>query len=127
MAATNANLEEKRAYYAAIATAAEMPVMVQHSWPGMSGEYIAGLIRDIDQVCYVKEETNPSGHSISAVIEAAGEGCLGVFGGAHGRWMIPEMRRGACGFIPADQFAAARAEQGVGAVIVHEGKGKLQL
>jgi 4-hydroxy-tetrahydrodipicolinate synthase len=99
----HANLEEKRTYYRAIAEAAEMPVMVQHSWPGMSGEYIAELIRDIDQVCYVKEEAAPSGHSISAVIQAAGEGCLGVFGGAHGRWMIPEMRRGACGFIPAAQ------------------------
>jgi 4-hydroxy-tetrahydrodipicolinate synthase len=99
----HANLEEKRAYYRAIADAADMEVMVQHSWPGMSGEFIAGLIRDIDHVCYVKEETAPSGHSISAVIEAAGEGCLGVFGGAHGRWMIPEMRRGACGFIPAAQ------------------------
>jgi 4-hydroxy-tetrahydrodipicolinate synthase len=99
----HANLEEKRAYYRAIAEAAEMPVMVQHSWPGMSGEFIASLIRDIDRVCYVKEEAAPSGHSISAVIQAAGKGCLGVFGGAHGRWMIPEMRRGARGFIPAAQ------------------------
>jgi 4-hydroxy-tetrahydrodipicolinate synthase len=99
----HAGAEEKRAYYQAISDAAEMPVMVQHSWPGMNGEFIAGLIRGIEHVCYVKEEAAPSGHSISEVISAVGEGCLGVFGGAHGRWMIPEMRRGAAGFIPGAQ------------------------
>ena len=97
------NLAEKRAYYQAIAEAAELPVFIQHSWPGMSADFMAGLIRDVEHISYVKEEAAPSGHSISAVIEAAGEQCLGVFGGAHGRWMIPEMRRGAAGFIPAAQ------------------------
>lgn len=99
----HANLDEKRTYYQAIADAAQLPVMIQHSWAGMSGEFIASLIRDIEHVSYVKEEAAPSGHSITAVIEAVGDECLGVFGGAHGKWMIPEMRRGAVGFIPAAQ------------------------
>ena len=99
----HANLAEKRAYFQAISDAAEMPIFVQHSWPGMSGEFIADLIRDIEHVRYVKEEAAPSGHSISEVLKAVGDDCLGVFGGAHGRWMIPEMRRGAVGFIPAAQ------------------------
>jgi 4-hydroxy-tetrahydrodipicolinate synthase len=101
------NQAEKRAYYQAISDAAELPVFIQHSWPGMSGEFMASTIRDIEHVCYVKEEASPSGHSISAVIEAAGDRCLGVFGGAHGRWMVPEMRRGAAGFIPAAQTTEA--------------------
>lgn len=100
---THANQEEKRIYYQAIAEAAQIPVFIQHSWPGMSGEFMASLIRDIEHISYIKEETAPSGHSISEAIEAVGDECLGVFGGAHGQWMIPEMRRGAAGFIPAAQ------------------------
>ncbi|MEA3407338.1 MAG: dihydrodipicolinate synthase family protein [Chloroflexota bacterium] len=95
--------EEFRAYYTAIAEAAELPVFIQHSWPGMSAAFMASLIRDIEYVKYIKEETSPSGHSITAALEATGPECLGVFGGAHGQWMIPEMRRGASGFIPAAQ------------------------
>ena len=100
---SHASQEEKRAYYQAISEAAELPVFIQHSWPGMSGEFMASLIRDIEHVSYIKEETRPSGHSISEALAAVGDECLGVFGGAHGQWMIPEMRRGACGFIPAAQ------------------------
>ena len=99
----HANQAEKRAYYQAISDAAELPVFIQHSWPGMSGEFMASLIRDIEHVSYIKEESRPSGHSISAALAAVGDECLGVFGGAHGQWMIPEMRRGASGFIPAAQ------------------------
>jgi 4-hydroxy-tetrahydrodipicolinate synthase len=99
----HANLDEKRVYYQTIANNAQIPVMIQHSWAGMSGEFMASLIRENDHISYVKEEAAPSGHSITSAIEAAGDACLGVFGGAHGKWMIPEMRRGAAGFIPAAQ------------------------
>ena len=92
--------EELRAYYRAIAEAAELPVFIQHSWPGMSAEFMASLIQEIENVKYIKEETRPSGHSISAALAATGPECLGVFGGAGGQWIIPEMRRGASGFIP---------------------------
>ncbi len=95
--------EEFRTYYTAIAEAAELPVFIQHSWPGMSAEFMASLIHDIEYIKYIKEETSPSGHSITAALEATNEECWGVFGGAHGQWMIPEMRRGASGFIPAAQ------------------------
>ena len=99
----HANQEEKRTYYQAISNAAQIPVMIQHSWAGMSGSFMASLIRDIKHISYIKEEAAPSGHSITDAIEAAGDACLGVFGGAHGKWMVPEMRRGAAGFIPAAQ------------------------
>ncbi|MDF1512565.1 MAG: dihydrodipicolinate synthase family protein [Anaerolineae bacterium] len=99
----HANEQEKRVYYQAISDAAQLPVFIQHSWAGMSGSFMASLIRDIEHVSYIKEEAAPSGHSITEAIEAAGDDCLGVFGGAHGKWMISEMRRGAAGFIPAAQ------------------------
>ena len=93
----------KRRYYQAVAEAAGLPVFIQHSWPGMSPEFIAGLMRDVENISYLKEETPPSGQSISGAIAATGDECLGVFGGAHGYWMISEMRRGAAGFIPGAQ------------------------
>lgn len=105
-----ASEKEMVAYYQAISDAAEMPVFIQHSFPGMSPAFMARLLREIEHVQYVKEETRPSGHSISAVLAEVGEECLGVFGGAHGMWMIPEMRRGASGFIPAAQTTEVYVE-----------------
>jgi len=37
-------------------------------------------------------------------LKAVGDDCQGVFGGALGRWMISEMRRGAAGFMPAAEI-----------------------
>lgn len=93
--------EEALAYYRAISQAAQRPVFVQHSFPDMGPPLLVRLLKEIEHVRYVKEEMSPSAHNISAVVEAVGEECWGVFGGALGRWMVSEMRRGACGFMPA--------------------------
>lgn len=98
-----ASQEEILAYYRAIAQAAERPVFVQHSHPGMAPPFLVRLLREVEHIRYIKEETPPSAHKISAVLDAVGEECWGVFGGALGRWMISEMRRGACGFMPATE------------------------
>ena len=104
----HASQAEQRTYYEGIAAACELPVFIQHSWAGTSAAFMAELIKDVENISYVKEEMRPSGHSIGAAIAAMGQrqyagACKGVFGGAHGHWMIPEMRRGAAGFIPAAQ------------------------
>jgi len=93
--------DETLAYYRAIAEAAERPVFVQNSNPGLSPAFLARALREIEHVRYVKEEASPSAHNISAVLNAVGEHCWGVFGGALGKWMLSEMQRGACGFMPA--------------------------
>lgn len=93
--------DELAHYYRSIAAAAGIPVFIQHSGPGMDAGLLARLLHDIEKVEYIKEEMAPSAHHISAVIEAAGDACRGVFGGAHGRWMLSELRRGAPGFMPA--------------------------
>jgi len=93
--------DETLAYYRAIAEAAERPVFIQNSSPGLSPAFLARALREIEQVRYVKEEASPSAHNISAVLNTVGNDCWGVFGGALGRWMLSEMRRGACGFMPA--------------------------
>lgn len=93
--------DEMVSYYRAIAAAFEGPVFVQHTGGALSPALIVELLRDIEWVQYVKEETPPSGHSISAILSQAGPECLGVFGGAHGNWIVSEMQRGATGFVPA--------------------------
>ncbi|MGC9359854.1 MAG: dihydrodipicolinate synthase family protein [Anaerolineae bacterium] len=97
----SASREELFAYYAAIAEAAQSPVMIQHSFAGLDSALLSRLLNEVEHVRYVKEEMAPSAHHISGVVAMAGEECWGVFGGALGRWMISEMRRGAVGFMPA--------------------------
>lgn len=93
--------DELRAYYAGIARAAGLPLFVQHSQAGMDAEFLAGLVREIESVHYIKEEMHPSAHYISGVLEALPESSVGVFGGYYGRWMLSELARGATGFMPA--------------------------
>jgi 4-hydroxy-tetrahydrodipicolinate synthase len=96
-----ASREEIRDYYEGIAAAAGRPVFLQHTGTGLDADLMRELLERVPNVRYVKEEAQPSAHQISAVLRSAGGACLGVFGGAHGRWMLSEMRRGAAGFMPA--------------------------
>ena len=93
------------AYYRAIAEAAALPIVVQNAAPGMSPALLVRLLNEVEQIRYIKEEASPSAHNISAVLGAVGERCDGIFGGAFGRWMLSELRRGARGFMPAAEVA----------------------
>jgi 4-hydroxy-tetrahydrodipicolinate synthase len=101
-------------YYQAIAGAVDLPVFVQNAAPPLGSAlppaFVARLVREIGNVQYVKEEVPPSGHSISAVVAACGREALGVFGGAGGRYLIEELRRGAAGNMPACQFTDVLVE-----------------
>ena len=92
---------EIRQYYEAVAKAAGIPVFIQHSQAGMDASLLAELLSEVEHIRYIKEEMHPSAHQISAVVKGAGVNCWGVFGGAHDRWMLSELRRGATGFMPA--------------------------
>ncbi len=100
---STASKDEQFAYFRGIAVAADRPVFVQHNLPDMDSAFIARLVREIDNVGYVKEEAPPSAHNISGLFEALDGVDVGVFGGASGRWMLSELERGASGFMPATQ------------------------
>ena len=91
-------------YYRAIGQAADLPVVVQNAAPGLSPDFLIRLLREVEQIRYIKEEASPSAHNLSAVVRATGDRCDGIFGGAFGRWMLSELRRGACGFMPAAEI-----------------------
>jgi len=95
------------AYYQALADAMDIPVMIQNYPPPvgtpMSSALVARMCRELPNVEYIKEETLPEPRRISETLAAAGDACKGVFGGQGGIYFIDEVRRGACGNMPACQ------------------------
>jgi 4-hydroxy-tetrahydrodipicolinate synthase len=92
-------------YYRAVAEAARLPVFLQDFvapiGTPMPAELMARMLREIEHVEYVKEETIPAGHVMTRLLELAGDALHGVMGGMAGRYLIDEYRRGACGTMPA--------------------------
>lgn len=94
-------------YYKALAENLDIPIMIQnYNGPvgtPMSSALIARMCRELPHVEYIKEETLPEPRRISETIAAAGDLCKGVFGGQGGIYFLDEVRRGACGNMPACQ------------------------
>jgi dihydrodipicolinate synthase/N-acetylneuraminate lyase len=92
-------------FYRALSDAIAIPIFVQnHDAPfgtRLSPEFVARLIRELPRVNWVKEETLPPGHAISAELALAGPKLQGIMGGIAGRYLLDEHRRGACGTMPA--------------------------
>lgn len=92
-------------YYRKISDAAKMPIFIQNYMPpigtNMSAEFLLKLCRQIEHVEYIKEETIPSTIKLTEIIQGDKDGsCKGVFGGAGGRFLIEEYRRGSAGNMP---------------------------
>ncbi|MCC7107618.1 MAG: dihydrodipicolinate synthase family protein, partial [Chloroflexi bacterium] len=58
------------AYYQALSGAITIPIFIQnHDAPGgtrMTPEFVARLVQELEHVAYIKEETMPPGHAITA-------------------------------------------------------------
>lgn len=84
---------------------AGLPIMLQNApdgiGVGLSVEELVEIAREVSSVRYIKEETMPCGPRISALLSMGAEYLDGVYGGAGGRYIIDEMRRGAIGTLPA--------------------------
>jgi 4-hydroxy-tetrahydrodipicolinate synthase len=77
----------------------------------LSADDVIELVRTIDGVRYVKEETLPCGQRITQVLAAQLPALAGVFGGAGGRYITDELARGACGTMPACELTDLHARQ----------------
>lgn len=92
-------------YYRAISDAVGIPIFIQDYiapvGTPMSADLLSRMLRELEHVQYLKEEAVPAGHMMTAVMEKAGESLMGVMGGAAGRYMMDEFRRGAQGTMPA--------------------------
>ncbi len=72
---------------------------------GLAPAALLEILRAVPAVRYVKEETLPSGQRLSEVLAQAPPTLAGVLGGAGGRYITDELRRGACGTMPAIELA----------------------
>ncbi len=77
---------------------------------GLGVAQIAALVRAVEGIRYVKEETAPSGHRITALASEAGDALDAVFGGAGARHVIDELQRGAIGTMPACEITEIHVE-----------------
>ena len=91
-------------YYRAIAESARLPVFIQnYTGPigtDMSPQFLLRLCREIEHVEYIKEETEPSTVKLTQIVKGNDGSVKGCFGGAGGRYLIEEYRRGTDGNMP---------------------------
>ena len=97
-------------HFAAIASALPgVAIMLQNVPPpagaGLDPVVLIDILAAVPSIRYVKEETLPSGQRLSRVRAHAPTSLLGLFGGAGGRYITDELRRGACGTMPAIELA----------------------
>lgn len=91
------------AYYAMIAGAAKIPIMIQDN-PGWTGVTLSVdlMVRlaQIPEIRYAKVETPAPPAKISALRRAAGDRLV-LLGGLGGNWLVEELARGVRGTMPA--------------------------
>ena len=86
-----------------LADAYDGPIFVQNAtgWSPLNGEQIARLLDDVPGVEYIKEERQPCPKHVGEVCSLVGNRIKTVFGGAAGKFIPDELRRGANGCMPA--------------------------
>lgn len=97
-------------FYAAIANACPAAELVLQNAPAprgsdLSPHAVIEVAAAVPSIRYVKEETIPSGGPISTILAGKPAHCAGVMGGGGARFVIDEFLRGACGAMPAVEFA----------------------
>ncbi|WP_431112561.1 dihydrodipicolinate synthase family protein [Variovorax paradoxus] len=101
---------EQIAYFKEVAKVAGSAVLMLQNVPppvgaGLDPEVLIQVLEAVPSIRYVKEETLPSGQRLSVLRAKAPANLLGVFGGAGGRYITDELRRGAAGTMPAIELA----------------------
>jgi 4-hydroxy-tetrahydrodipicolinate synthase len=90
-----------------LADAYHGPIVLQNAaaYAPLTGEQIAALIEQVPQIEYIKEERPPGPRHIAEVQQLVGHKVKTIFGGAGGKFMPDELRRGADGCMPACEIA----------------------
>ena len=95
------------AMYRRMAEVFDGPIMVQNAdnYAPLTGEEVAALVDEIPQIEYVKEERQPGPKHIAEVAGLVSDQVKCIFGGAGGKFLPDELRRGARGNMPACELA----------------------
>ena len=97
-------------YFAEVARAVPQSALMLQNVPlpvgaGLEPTAVLEVLNAVPAIRYVKEEALPSGQRLSMLRARAPASLLGVFGGAGGRYITDELRRGAAGTMPAIELA----------------------
>jgi dihydrodipicolinate synthase/N-acetylneuraminate lyase len=87
-----------------IAEVFDGPLCVQNAsgqYTPLTGDQIEQLLEDVPRIEYVKEERSPGPKHIEEVAGRVGDRVKAIFGGAGGKNLPDELRRGATGCMPA--------------------------
>lgn len=108
--AAHADTAGQIAFYRRIADAVGGTALMLQNVPppagaGLDPDAVLAIVRAVPEIAYVKEETLPSGQRLSRILAGAPASLRGVLGGAGGRYITDELRRGACGTMPAIELA----------------------
>jgi 4-hydroxy-tetrahydrodipicolinate synthase len=102
------------AFFSDLAAHVSAPIMLQNVPPpagaGLTPDALMPILAAVPAIAYVKEETLPSGQRLTQIRERAPASLLAVFGGAGGRYVTDELRRGAAGSMPAIELAEVHAK-----------------
>lgn len=94
-------------YYAGVASAVDIPIMIQDapiaSGVNLPASIIARLVREFENIIYIKVEAPPTIIKIDEVLDAT-HGEITVFGGLNGIYMYEEFQHGSVGTMPACEF-----------------------
>ena len=100
-------------FFSDVAGSTAHPLVLQNAPPpagaGLPVDTILEVVSAVPAIRYVKEETLPCGQRITALLNRAPSHLRGVFGGAGGRYIVDELRRGARGTMPAAELTEAHA------------------
>ncbi len=95
-----------RRHFASVATAVDVPIVVQ-DFPPQSGVYlspelIGSIASDVPACRWLKLEDDPTAPKVTAVLAVNPE--IGIFGGLGGAFMLEEIQRGAIGMMTGFGF-----------------------
>ncbi|TDE14980.1 dihydrodipicolinate synthase family protein [Jiangella asiatica] len=100
------DLDYVNAYFRAVSDACGLPVVLQNARIGhaIGIDSVRRVIDANPAIRYLKEETSPSTHQLSAAVAAVGDRVDGIFAGLGGVHLMSELDRGAAGSMPAPSF-----------------------
>ena len=112
-AAAGCDAESLTRFFTDVAESTPLPLVLQNAPPpvgaGLPVDTLLAVVSEVPAIRYVKEETLPCGQRITALLNRAPAHLHGVFGGAGGRYIVDELRRGARGTMPAVELTEAHA------------------
>lgn len=104
-----ATAEEIVSHYRQLGEATDLPIVLQNAvglgMTPMAPDLIARILKAVPTVSLMKEETAYPAQTIGAVLALGDPQLRGVMGGRGGKTLMEELRHGACGTMPACQYA----------------------